>query len=361
MEDDSQAGMPQMLTSELAQGIQAALERMQFRIEAMAQQTVNNTNAIAAWTTPPPIQTTPVASAPTTTEPAQPSNPPNPPTPTNPVEQLQAWLQESELKLANPDKFSGASGENIVEFCNKLTRVFDSGVTRFQTEESKVGWAINLLTGEAYQWIEPFEELASKDRPDFYDTWDLFKAELKRKYTHVDKREAARLKLMELKQKKDVASYALEFDRLVSRLPEWNDTVKRDFFFQGLSKAVRLKMLSPGNHDTYSILVQRATTYDRQYTQQQSAPYSTQHTPSATNSAAVPMDIDSTQHNARSKLTQSDRDHRAKNGLCFYCGESGHMAKICPNKKKVGKSVNALATQTSCTEKDGNTDDSAKK
>ena len=38
---------------------------------------------------------------------------------------------------------------------------------------------------------------------------------------------------------------------------------------------------------------------------------------------------------ARTKLTEEEKEHRKKNGLCFYCGEKGHMSRDCQKRKAV--------------------------
>ena len=47
----------------------------------------------------------------------------------------------------------------------------------------------------------------------------------------------------------------------------------------------------------------------------------------------TPMQLDTIQTNQRKQLTQEEKEQRMKQGICFYCGLSGHQAKNCPSKK----------------------------
>lgn len=256
----------------------------------------------------------------------------------------------SRPKITHPEAFSGQETDNINEFVNKCSRVFMFDHSRYATAETKIAFAVNLLKGKAYQWYECYEDLAPEDRPLFCHDWELFKAELKRKFTAVDPREDARLKLVKLKQTGDVASYQLEFDRLVVRLPEYGDLVRRDMFFQGLNQRVKLELLSPDNYPTYRTLVDRAVRYDRQYNQHNKTSYASVTAQGNGNgsSGSSPMEIDGTASASKGgkklKLSPEERQRRLENGLCFGCGKSGHISKDCPSKPKKATSIAATST-----------------
>lgn len=253
----------------------------------------------------------------------------------------------SRPKITHPNPFSNSKKDSINEFVNKCDRIFTFDTRRYGTDAAKIAFASNLLEGEAYQWVECYEDLPPSTRPAFFATWDLFKAELKRKFTTVDIREASRLGLSQLKQgKRDVASYALDFDRLVARLPEYGDVVRRDLFFGGLKEDIRKEMLSPSEFLTYKDLVDRATKYDRQSSQQsKGVPFLNTYS-SAVESGATPMEIDGTSNsNGRrqfSKLTPVERQNMMDKGLCFSCKEPGHISRDCPTKKSSNKSIAAV-------------------
>jgi hypothetical protein len=268
--------------------------------------------------------------------------------------------ESSRPKINHPKPFSGKKGDNIGEFINKCNKVFIYDARRYATEGAKIAFASNLLEDKAYEWIEAYEELPEKDKPAFLDSWLAFKAELKRKFTTVDIREASRLELMQIittGQTGDVASYALDVDRVCARLSEYPDIVRRDLFFYGLKKSIRREMLSPSEFASYQDLVERATKFDRQVHQYNggSANESAQHSAPADDGSS-PMEIDATQtkrpklaNSNSNKLSATDKQALFDKGLCFTCRGSGHIARDCPKKKKksFAKSVAAIVDDDS--------------
>jgi hypothetical protein len=47
-----------------------------------------------------------------------------------------------------------------------------------------------------------------------------------------------------------------------------------------------------------------------------------------------PMDLDATRHK---KITEEEKKRRLRDHLCLYCGNEGHTAWNCPNKRNLGK------------------------
>ncbi|KAI0709142.1 hypothetical protein C8Q76DRAFT_799174 [Earliella scabrosa] len=52
---------------------------------------------------------------------------------------------------------------------------------------------------------------------------------------------------------------------------------------------------------------------------------------SGSHDAHVPMEVDAIRCGP---LTQEEKDHHRRVGLCLYCGQSGHMISKCPNGAK---------------------------
>ena len=51
----------------------------------------------------------------------------------------------------------------------------------------------------------------------------------------------------------------------------------------------------------------------------------------------IPMDLD-----AIGKLTDAERDRLRKNGGCFRCRKTGHLARDCPMTNRVHPRINAI-------------------
>ena len=57
------------------------------------------------------------------------------------------------------------------------------------------------------------------------------------------------------------------------------------------------------------------------------------------------MDLD-----AIGKLTNTERDHLRKNGGCFRCRKTGHLARDCPLTNRQHPRLNAIDTEPSSEE-----------
>ena len=106
--------------------------------------------------------------------------------------------------------------------------VFNSDLTRYSTELSKVAYAASYLAGSAKGWFQPHidSEMAVIDFPSFAN----FVQSIQVAFDNPDARATAERKLKALKQgPKDCSSYHTEFTTLVTLLG-WDDPTKISFF-----------------------------------------------------------------------------------------------------------------------------------
>jgi hypothetical protein len=66
--------------------------------------------------------------------------------------------------------------------------------------------------------------------------------------------------------------------------------------------------------------------------------------PMNSNAGLAPMEVDTVKVIQKKKATFPETQRRQKNGLCFYCGTAGHIAKSCPQNSP---SVNHTSVKNS--------------
>lgn len=166
---------------------------------------------------------------------------------------------------------------------------------------------------------------------------------------------------MELKQGNSPAySYYTRFQELTSYL-SWGDQAYRDIFYKNLKDEIKDELSKKDLPKTLKEIAEEAISIDnrlyerrqerRNHTSSNSPrtflPSSSQGNPSKHSpafnptprsnpsvSGPVPMEIDAT--TSLRRLTPQEKQYRRQHNLCMYCGEAGHFAVQCPNKKPRG-------------------------
>ena len=97
-----------------------------------------------------------------------------------------------------------------------------------------------------------------------------------------------------------------------------------NYYMKGLKENIRpfVAMQTPADLSTETITERvDAVTYKPQNRVSGFRPCSNYQAPGG----PIPMDLD-----AIGKLTDSERDRLRKNGGCFHCRKTGHLARDCP-------------------------------
>ena len=121
----------------------------------------------------------------------------------------------------------------------------------------------------------------------------------------------------------------------------WGEEALIDIFLRGLNDDVKDLLITFPVPDTLHEAISSAVTCDLRISQRKmdkrkryfSEP---RHYPQGLNqhSNITPMEIDNLEPNRRQTLTQDEKERRRRNGLCLYCGESGHRIKDCQRRPK---------------------------
>jgi hypothetical protein len=253
-------------------------------------------------------------------------------------------------KVTPPKLFSGKVSD-FQNFIAQCTLHFTLCTRTYITDEQKVLFVISNLEGEPLTWARDIvldaEHSLRKDYP-------AFKTAFTNIYNDRAYKADAEDKLQRLTQTGSASAYAQRFQTLASAL-ELNDAAKCIMFYGGLKHEVKRAIITAGRAVSLHALIDQAVSFDQLFFQQscrekQEAQHSKRHPSEAqtSNNAqgtppnstqrtslnnANPMSNFTSQPRPRGSLTQAERDHRARQNLCFRCGKPGHRASHCSGGK----------------------------
>ncbi|KAI2647111.1 Transposon Tf2-8 polyprotein [Labeo rohita] len=121
-----------------------------------------------------------------------------------------------------------------------------------------------------------------------------------------------------------VNDYTLRF-RTLAGASGWNETALLGAYRQGLNPEIRAAMALYDDSIGLETFLQRTTRVSQQLAACQ-PPVTAPQSASVAASTPVPepMQMDST------RLSRTERNRRITQGLCLYCGQSGHLIRNCP-------------------------------
>ena len=261
-----------------------------------------------------------------------------------------------EPKLSLPDKFDGTRAR-LRGFINQIRLIIRLQPHRYPTDFSQVGLVGTLLSGPAQAWFAPLVETASP----LLENFSEFLADLEATFGETDRRRTALTKLYSLQQHSRPASvYASEFRQLACDV-NWDDQALCDQFRRGLRNDVKNLLLNFPEPTSLSQVISQAVQCDNRLFESRleergtlrfhpstrqtpiarpSSP--TTSTPSSSADAHIPMEIDRARFQP---LTDAQRQYRRDNGLCLYCGTSGHVIRKCPVRNTRQQLYHARTTE----------------
>lgn len=238
----------------------------------------------------------------------------------------------SSLKLATPPSYCGKDKESVETWLFQLEEMFD--LHQITDDRQRITTAGNLLRDPAATWYRAartgltFEHL---------DTWDDFKRGLRGNFNGGDTVKKARDKLAELRMHDSLRDYTREFRLTTMEIPRMAEDEKLDRFVRGLRTRLRLDVekelaREPENRRTFDTAVRLAETCD----------LLDRRVRNRDDGGRRPMDLNAARYDkgdrrqgtggSKGPLTPEEKRRRFKEGLCLYCGTSGHQAKDCPSK-----------------------------
>jgi len=147
---------------------------------------------------------------------------------------------------------------------------------------------------------------------------------LKAQFQPVNNTKNARARLDQLKQKTSVRLYNTEFREVMMQLPNMHEDDRIHAYIKGLKPRVASQVAM---HQPTTLLQAQglADTMDTIQFQHQVRPqFQERRTYRQDHLGPAPMDLD-----AIGKLTDTERERLRKNGGCFRCRKTGHLARDC--------------------------------
>jgi len=251
-----------------------------------------------------------------------------------------------EPKISEPPEFSGKASEYqaFITHCELYLRTRRYSLLE---QEDKVAFVISRLRGRPADWAR---SLIRTDSP-LLSSWEEFRAEMDSMYENIHEREDLRIRLQNLKQTSSVINYSTEFKTLANTLGI-DEESKFIFFKGGLKHGVKKGLAYAADVDTFDALVRRAIAIDQtqffaeKHEKADKNPSRPSHPqplrgPSSSHSPGPPrpsgphyssVPRSSTPHPSgpRPLLTDAEKEHRKRNGLCRICGSPDHWKTNCP-------------------------------
>ena len=269
-----------------------------------------------------------------------------------------------DLPTPHPLPFLG-DPTDFARFKLKLTHFFYNHQTSFPTPFTRVMFTLTKLEGAADKWLLNHVHPDTNLLP---ATWDFTEvlAELQLFFGGAATLQSRERDLRALRQITSVSDLAIAFQTITQSFnPRWGDHPLIFIFSEKLKENIRFELAARGaiparfaEYVSAAIAVeqnQAAAVLSRNQ-QQPRLPFpSNQPTkppppplrfPPSTPplSHHVPMDLDATR-GPRGPLTLDERQRRAAQGLCGYCGQSGHLIASCPAASRAGSRVQARSVQ----------------
>ena len=273
-----------------------------------------------------------------------------------PAEQQGAW--RAVAKLASPASYDGKK-HNLPDFLFKM-EMYMAAIGVSEDSEDSVKLAAIYLTDAALTWwMERENRFRKMERGDQggeprIRTWAAFCEAIKLQFKMLNKGRWARDMLRGLRQQSSVRDYTQKFQEYMLELPETAEEDRVYSYSAGLKPEIR-RQVDVHNPSTLSHAIQIADALDVTFHgfSRLNQNGERRWTPRPTNYYAGPVSMElgavtATTHKGRGhgygrgrgrgRAPPAPRPPQQWRDLskiqCYSCGEKGHMARACPNRRR---------------------------
>uniref|UniRef100_A0A671UQR8 CCHC-type domain-containing protein n=1 Tax=Sparus aurata TaxID=8175 RepID=A0A671UQR8_SPAAU len=239
-----------------------------------------------------------------------------------------------------PARYSGELG-GCEGFLHQCSLVFDQQLNTYGSDRSKIAFIKSPFSDRASLWAVA----ASRSRAPFLQSYALFSAELLKIFDFsVQGREVSK-RLLSLRQgRKSVADYSIDF-RIAAAESGWDETALRGVFQRSLADNIQDELAAQDDTDSLEELISLAIRLDNRLREIRrekatsvapAAPQPRRPVPACHHdpSPRPPVSLEEPMQLGRMRLTPEERQRRFQDGLCLYCGRTGHAVSRCPQRPK---------------------------
>lgn len=310
-----------------------------------AQPTQQTATPPASKATPSTVQTTPASTSSSTTTSSSTVAAKTTSTPAQPIMATTTDADTAKIKAFEGefDRVGEMLGHFELKFILESVKFGGTGAAKKQ-----VAYALSCCQGgTAGSWAAGKVAYYAANQ---WPTWAEFVADFKKQFQPADAMTTAIARMASLRQTGPVTEYNSEFRKLVAAANISQVPLVKHYYCDGLKGPLKQKVMSvdPGTLNDFDKLYACAERFDEEWRASVSL-----HSGSRSSNDNRPRsrrvraaDTQPAQNTAVvGKLTDAERSKLMKEGKCFRCRQSGHMANACPkysnysNKKFPSRNV----------------------
>uniref|UniRef100_A0A8C6M8F1 CCHC-type domain-containing protein n=1 Tax=Nothobranchius furzeri TaxID=105023 RepID=A0A8C6M8F1_NOTFU len=230
----------------------------------------------------------------------------------------------------------GGEFEDCHSFLLQCRLAFERSPAAFRSDSAKISYVVGLLRGRALRWAEAKSHNDSFLLGPFRD----FVTEFTQTFGSEESISDIRRKLLNLSQgRRTVADLAVDFRTLAARTT-WAEDALIGVFTKALNDRIRNQLALCPEPKSLDELIRLAMSIDKRHREVRrtevvtSPPIPGNLIGARGRSTPDPLPTDEPLKMGRAKLSQEEKEHRRKLGLCFYCGLSGHFVNNCSSLVK---------------------------
>jgi hypothetical protein len=236
-------------------------------------------------------------------------------------------------KLADPEPLSDGVEPTFDQWISRIKNKLSANADHYPTESLKIAYIENRTKGDAARHLEP---RMRENHPERYQTAEEIFDHLREIYLDPNKLLIAKADFRKLfmKNNDDYHQFHTKFMHLAGEAEIPKNDYKEEF----------LHKLSFELQRTVATVFMLSNTFDEFQKHCSSAAHTLKminaKSKTSTNKPPVlaskkePKAIQTTQTTSSRENQTPDREKMMREGICFYCKEPGHIALICPKRKK---------------------------